>query len=826
MKNMIKSIVAGLVLALVPLAALASDYVPTDVAWLVTGTGDTNPTNWPGAGKWKIDGAATPLDTDISSTQDYGVKDDKALRPVVKTSTFSGKSLSVGALDGSSKGSVLFRTPDNAGFTTFANEGLFLYAGGLTCWNERKQTIYGRVTVRSPKTAAASMVGTAAGCEFTFSCPVESDSDAGLFLYSVASSSDSMTQTNFVCRFLGNALANYNGSIECCPVHYSGRNTVSWYTKTNYNAKLKPPYYFTFKTDTGTMPGSLTLYPNAIIAAETSTTDFSVGSLSSVSLNGYGTNYLSVAMAADGSTCSVLRVTGTLDLQSPMAIRLSMVNKPIMAAAERLAILKAPSGVTLDLAKFFLDRDDTLPYLPDYELDVSTDAGDGLSTLWLVRSRPVVWTLAGDPAGSTFYTRSDIWSDNAAASNIKDYVTTNAIRTPAKNDTGAKEFPGHSLSMSNGTLNLCSPVVRIGDLRIWKGVIANLLNGNSSFKFMEGIRNSTWVLEGDIRIATDGRLILYCYNSKVMRIDSDISGGGVFEVQNQAQGNAVTITDSPKKAFIGLFGSNADFKGKIQMRNIVTTTLDAREGSNLAITNACNLGGPLASWTYDALQLQNCCGLHPLKSLTLDDATRGIHLSGNYAFFTVTNDVVFTCKERITRDGTLIKDGAGELALGGPQPYFHTAGSTIPTAARNVLDIWDGTLRPVSAAAFQGLAVVITNANATLAIDVPVSNDDGDIGQYGMLDTTWDAPLTVPAGGLTVQLRDTNGVLAGRKGISRVPICTVNATARSALDGKLSVSPQSSDYVVTSTGWTDNGDNTFTFAANVRRNIGFRLIFR
>ena len=151
---------------------------------------------------------------------------------------------------------------------------------------------------------------------------------------------------------MDDALANYNGSIVCCPVSTKYCNNVSYYTKTNYNSNLKPPFFVTFQSDSGTMPGALKLYPNAIIAAETPTTDFSVGSLSSVSLNGYGTNYLSVTMAADGSTCSVLRVTGTLDLQSPMAVRLSP-NKTLdlfaatnAAAAMRLPIFKAPSGVS------------------------------------------------------------------------------------------------------------------------------------------------------------------------------------------------------------------------------------------------------------------------------------------------------------------------------------------------------------------------------------------------------------------------------------------------------------------------------------------------
>ncbi len=194
------------------------------------------------------------------------------------------------------------------------------------------------------------------------------------------------------------------------------------------------------------------------------------------------------------------------------------------------------------------------------------------------------------------------------------------------------------------------------------------------------------------------------------------------------------------------------------------------------------------------------------------------------AAFDVPDGVTFTCKERITYNGVMTKKGTGELALGGPQPYFTSDGNPTPVAAKNILDVWEGTLSPVSAAAFQGLAVVITNG-ATLVMDVPASNTDGDIGQYGMLDTAWDAPLTVPDDGLVVQLRDSNGVLATKR-LCRVPICTVNATGKAALEGKLSVSRSPSRrHAVTSAGWTDNGDGSYTFAAVLER-TGFIISFK
>ena len=824
MRNTIRTIVVGM--AFLSLAAFASGYVPSNVAWLKANNDNPlNPTTWPGAGKWQIDGASAPLDTDISTTQDYGVKNKVQFRAKIGTAVFAGKSLTIGALDNSSSGGLVFRT-SNGCDTTFDNEGLFLRNGWMQSWNSGTQIVRGKVTVLSPDTNPVTIAFTTKGGELVFRCPVESDAGMGLYLHSLTQSSTSMNQTNFVCRFLDNALANYHGLIECGPVYYGGRNNVSWYTKDDYNSGLKPPYHVTFQSDSGTMPGSLKLFPNAIIAGETSTTDFSVGSLSSVSLNGFGTNFLSVALAADGSRCSIFRVTGTLNLQSPMAVRLSpdIVLDYFMAtnaaAAMRLPILKAPANLTLDPAKFFMERNDAFPYLPNYELEVASDSADGLSTLWLVR-RPVVWSKSADSSSSSSFTRNN-WSDGVTAGPEKDYLALHNMRTIAIDSTAVQEFPGHSLTIPNESLYLTlnSSATRINDLRVFGCIIDNLNRGRAEYNFMAGAIKS-WKLEGRIRLARDGTLYLRCYPSNGFRVDSELSGGGAIEIHNQSQSG----NNNPLRAYVGLFGINTNFHGTVLVKNKATTTPAARVSPNLAIRDARNLGGPLSNWTYNALTLQNCCGLHPLETLTLDDETRGIYLSGTYAFFTVTNDVVFTCKERITYSGTLIKDGKGELALGGPEPHFNAAGTAAPTANKNVLDVWEGTLRPVSATAFQGLAVVITNAAATLAMDVPASNEDGDIGQYGMLDTAWDAPLTVPATGLTVQLRDPNGVLESKK-LCYVPVCTVNATAKAALEGKLSFGKSpSSRHAVTSAGWTENPDGSFTFAATLQRS-GFIVLFR
>ena len=821
------SMLAGLALATIA-STSAFAYTPSDVAWLTANISSGNPTSW--LGTWQIDGAAETI-TDILSTQDYGMRDKKQFRPKIGTATFNGKSLSVGALDRSSTGQLILRT-GNGCDTTFANEGLFLYAGQMQSWNGGSQIIRGKVTVRSPAGSPFTVAFTDKGGSLTFRCPVNGESSTGLFFHSLASSSSTQNQTNFVCRFLDNALSTFAGTLEFSPVQ--NKTTQGDYTK-SYNSNCKPPYFITFRTDSGTMPGSIVLYPNAIVAPETATTDFAVGTLNVVAL-GWSTNYLDVAISSDASTCSLLRVTTALSLSTPMVVRpaietdatkasnldygdLNLFAATNAAAATRLAVLKAPAGTTLDASLFSLDYDDALPHLPYYELEVATDAADGLPTLWLVR-KPTMWLTAADTSTYTSFTSNARWSDKTAANPSKDYVAFYELRTPGNNSATEQTFPGASLTVvSNVMLSVRSDIVRFDDLRIFgKARIGNLANGRTSGYFVDSPSNYS-VVNGRIRIDTPQEtnpsataFVIHSYPGKAWTFNAEISGRGTLYLQG---GTSQSGVSTPRNGWYALLGLNTNYFGTIHVHNDAAAEANDLR-THLLINDPRNLGAPLPSFLYNALVLDWNCALRPLASLTLDDETRGIHMAKGRTFLTTDAGVTLTLKERITYgNGVVIKDGVGELALGGPQPFFSTSGSTTPASGKNVLDIREGTLCPVSAEAFQGLAVVIANG-ATLAVDVPASNTDGGIGQYGMLNTAWDTPLTVPEGGLAIIVRDPNGITETSKS-TRTPIITVNATAYAALRDKLTARRDSSFNGGVVTEWVDNGDGTHTFTAVQRQ---------
>lgn len=831
MKHTTALMIAGIALAAVS-ATEAAAYTPSNVAWLTANNSSSNPTSW--IGTWQIDGAADTI-TSIVSTQDYGMKGKKEFRPKIGIATFEGKSLSVGALDRSSNGSLILRTGSGCD-TTFANEGLFLYAGQMQSWNAGNQIIRGKVTVRSPDSSPFPVTFTTAGSSLDFRCPVECEEGYGLSFHSLGPSSNTQNQTNFVCRFLDNALSAFGGELTFCPVGPTLKTDATAYTK-NYNSNCNPPYFITFLAGSGTMPGTLTLYPNAIVAPEAATTDFSVAALNVVPL-GWSTNYLDVAISADASTCSLLRVTDSLSLSTPVIVRptiavdaatastldygdLHLFAATNAAAATRLAVLKAPVGVILDASRFILDTDDILPHLPYYELEVSDDS-ESISTLWLVR-KPVVWTTAADSGQwDTVFTKTPHWADETLPSKVNDYIALNSIRTPNTTSTTEQLFNGYSLSLvSNVTLSTQSPIVRIDDLRVFgAGTMANLNNPSVAMNIVPGPTKGTTIVNGRIRVDTEvgttakaRAFNLMSYRGKAYTVNAEISGRGTLYLEGGAtQGS----NSDPENGWYALLGLNTNYYGTIHVRNAAATASNDRR-THLLVNDPRNLGGPLPSFLPNALVLDRNCALRPLASITLDDETRGIHMAGARTLLTVTNDVTLTLKERITYgNGVVVKDGAGELALGGPQPWFSTSGSTTPASGKNVLDIREGTLRPVSAEAFQGLSVVITNG-ATLAVNVPASNTDGGIGQYGMLNTAWDAPLVIPASGLTVELRDGDGVLSSGTRPGYVPVCTVNAEGRASLEGKLSVAGLAGTGYAATQVWRDNGDGTHTFAATLSR---------
>ena len=203
--------------------------------------------------------------------------------------------------------------------------------------------------------------------------------------------------------------------------------------------------------------------------------------------------------------------------------------------------------------------------------------------------------------------------------------------------------------------------------------------------------------------------------------------------------------------------------------------------------------------------------------MTLNRKNCGLYLL-NAATFNVTNGTL-TVLERFTWCGHLTKKGTGTFALGGERPTFVTSTSYTPVADTNVLIVAEGSLKPLSAAAFDGVAVTMASGTS-LALDVPTNFTTG-IGKYGMALTNALASLTLPAEGVAVTLANPSGT-ALRSCI--VPICTVATTAADGLDGKFNFPGHPfAGYAATAIRM-DNPNGTTTFGVALVR--GTALFFR
>ena len=473
-------------------------------------------------------------------------------------------------------------------------------------------------------------------------------------------------------------------------------------------------------------------------------------------------------------------------------------------------------NIIRQLADFLLEQDDTIPHLPDYSLLVEPDA-NGRSTLYLSRAKPIVVQTASNTTGTSGAFTSKQWSNSLAPKTGFDYLNYGYAMRSTRNVSSAYKFAGDSLSFSSATFAMMSGGVTIDDMRLFGNVEINNLNsggyGSDAEHFTTG-PTSTHQLKGKMKIANEGdssssRLLLRAYLSRAWDVQAEVSGKGLMYLCASPNGSAPS-------GYFRLNGLNTNYHGRILVAcESPLLNGDTNRLSRLFIGDARNLGGPCAAWTYNALDLDNYSELHVTASLTLEEPTRGIAMGGANAAISVAEDTVFTCKERITYNGTMVKKGAGELALGGPAPYFTSDGNTSPASGKNILRVTEGTLRPASATAFNSLKVVI-DEGAALAVDVPASNTDGDIGQYGILNTGLDDPLTVPEGGLAVTVRDPAGITETSKS-TRTPIITVNATAYAALRDKLTVRKGSGFRGAIVTEWVDNGDGTYTFTAVQRQ---------
>ena len=326
------------------------------------------------------------------------------------------------------------------------------------------------------------------------------------------------------------------------------------------------------------------------------------------------------------------------------------------------------------------------------------------------------------------------------------------------------------------------------------------------------------ILGGGLYIADGAVLGIASYNSRAFRVDSEISGGGTIAFNTQVGTEAYG-------ASYGLYGANANFRGKISVssRAVTKATLTSSY-STMSITNATALGGSLPTFAHDALTLKYKSVLSVgAQNIELPaDANRGILIGASGARINVSDGGKFTVNWPLvlTKNVHFYKEGAGHLVLGSELQFLNKSdtyiGTTPGTSTSNDLyyyiDVREGTLSATDCNAANGACIAFSNDTA-LVVSVDTANADlkkygvrGDRTRYASPFAT-DVPIRLVADGALTE------------GTYSIPLVTVKDVYADDVAEKLKVSLGFRGYELTGirSAAADGISKATTFYADFRK---------
>ena len=738
-----------------------------------------------------------------SPGNDYYVATTRFLyTPEGGTYEFAGDSLTIGTAGTSDNGYAIMMLLSGVDLTV---NDLRLAYGRVGSWSSAESTLRGSISVL------------ASNPDRPFEFYGQGNSDV-LDLYAkVTGSSEAQLRT--WCDRANNTF-NLHAHGDCF-AEYEGTLTLAAHSK--FSGETPRAGALTKMTvESGAFGGTLVLEDNAVLEATSSTVAYEVENLT---LGANGDFRIRLPYDKASGRSALLKVTGafvnganSVTLEFPVADMIDAENPfgPI-------ALMKFAGGTEPDVGNFIVN-DDVYAYRATVDLVVETDPADNLPTLY-IRQHGKVLTRTTEWESVT----NGGWSDGNPPSPANDYKcgSNKNVYTPSGDSWS---FPGRSLMLGGTIFYIKSSYSEMADLRVLTSARMSYLFGSK-----DGKKNATKFYEpaagnqkitGRIRFENgDGAtLIFQSAGDCSVEVEAPISGGKpdyTLKSDNTKGGTikaqAYSVGGGAYRGYLGLFGVNDKYYGKVTFSYDGTPSDWENSRSVIFIRDGRSLGGPVQKQMIDALSfsVRNSV-LCPLESCTLDTENRCLWINADGATLDIPENVVLTLRQLVWFEKhTLHKTGAGTLAFGSDLNF---SGSTTPAQGMNKIDIDEGTIRPIRATAFNGLELTFAEG-AKLELDIPESNTDGDVGQYGMLNTKWDKPLVVPEGGLRPIIRNPNG-LTRLRGV-KVPICTVNATAAEAIrTNRMLLNPVSPvDGYTAVVKETANADSSVTFAAEFQKGL-------
>lgn len=331
--------------------------------------------------------------------------------------------------------------------------------------------------------------------------------------------------------------------------------------------------------------------------------------------------------------------------------------------------------------------------------------------------------------------------------------------------------------------------------------------GTTMMTYGHGVADQ--VLDGKVTIGAGASPVVFKASGGLRYIvNAGLSGSGDLQIG--------ASSEAYDKMIVRLAGDNSDFAGRVSLLSR-TTSYDPAQGTDncsclqLAGTNSLN-GSYAGGAPWKALTVANYSKLEAMDDVALTNATRGVYVDGG-ARFMVPDGKTLSINQPLTLGGTLIKQGAGVLRLGGAV-QFSSSGAE-PTATpdpgvNNVIEVAEGAFAAGSLAGAQ----VSLAAGTSLSVDF-AETDAGRIqrGTDFSQATFSHADATIP-----VVLQNATGEIL-QTGVF-VAVCTVTKAQAAGLGLSF---PRTSPKVLLDQ--RENADGTVTFLLGYRRQ-GLILTYR
>ena len=663
---------------------------------------------------------------DNQANYDFVVKNRMYVSPRYNNGngeTITAHSVTFGEVGGNSTGAMKYRYQ-----TTFGcADGIYLANGYFYNDLAAADTIAGKVTVTSPSSAPFRLYPDVTGATgFSFPGTFIGAAGVGIKINNAMASSYTVTLAD---------ASQYHGDIDL-----SATNTAG----SVFSANLK----------------ATTLSAGNVSIGECCTFELTSSAQAVVTnLTMLDGSSLKFTLPASPNATPFLAIGTSLVCDGTIALLLDMsaISRPVSSAVT-YPILKVPAASADAVSSLKFDMTDFTSSRPVCTRDVDSETGDVTLN---VSFYPAVTAVANLTDGSSLsadapssMTNAAAWSDSREVHSCAHYTfnpgKTCYLRTPWYPE-GSYVFPGESLFLGN-TVRL------IVACREFSCPLLRSYHSNGASLLCAEASDVTF--HGDIFMLY--KLSIRIYNDHCFTLDGGLYGTGDLTL---LAGTQASSYKGHHRGDFALTRISEDFAGKIALSS--ESSADRRTWSSVEpyahvwYTDPKCFGGPLAAFAYDALKIEKMARLITTNEVVFSDTTRGLYLTNIAQLEMPEADDSLTLLQPVTVNGSVYKQGAGTLSMGGVLKFLDSESALTETppddAAKRMLCIQGGTLKPLAADALNGLDIVFSNSvnvagvNVTdVALELDLDTEDATLRTYGLRNTKSPSPLALSlAGGAT-----------------------------------------------------------------------------